>query len=174
VIISKEQERDRRSRYFGSLLVCEVENGFSIHLYYFFVKPLCILFPSLNTVILRKSISERVSRNCGVSRSVVCYWGVQDEHSSQQEKKGFNGGYLAEVGITLGIDLINEGFLTFIKFQRLFKNLNKIPKVFLTFVKFQRFILKPQQNNRGFLTFVKFQKFILKLQQNNGGLFNLR
>ena len=58
-------------------------------------------------------------------------------------KKGFNEGYLAEVDITLGIDLINGGFLTFVKFQRLFKNLSKIAKLFLTFIKFQRFILKP-------------------------------
>ena len=60
-------------------------------------------------------------------------------------KKGFNGGYLAEVNITLGIDLTNGGFF-----------------------------LKPQQNNGGFLTLVKFQKFILKPQQNNGDFFNLR
>ena len=38
---------------------------------------------------------------------------------SLQEKKGFNGGYLVEVNITLGCDLINKGFLTFIKLQRL-------------------------------------------------------
>ena len=60
-------------------------------------------------------------------------------------KKGFNGGYLAEVNITLGTDLINEGFF-----------------------------LKPQENNEGFLTLGKFQRFILKPQQNNGGFFNLR
>ena len=42
-------------------------------------------------------------------------------------KKDFNRDYLAEVNITLGIDLINGNF---VKFQRLFKNLNKITKVF--------------------------------------------
>jgi len=35
-------------------------------------------------------------------------------------KNGFNRGYVAKVNITLGIDLINIGFLTFVKFQRLF------------------------------------------------------
>jgi len=65
-------------------------------------------------------------------------------------KKGFNRGYLAEADITLGIDLINGGFLTFVKFQILFKNLSKIMEVFLSFIKFQRFILKPHQNNGGF------------------------
>ena len=55
----------------------------------------------------------------------------------------FNGSYLADIDITLRIDLINENFLTFVKFQRLFKNLSKIMEIILTFVKFQRFILKP-------------------------------
>jgi len=59
-------------------------------------------------------------------------------------KKGFSGGYLAKVNITLGIDLINGDFF-----------------------------LKPQQNNGGFLTLFKFQRFIIKPWQNDGGFFNL-
>ena len=60
------------------------------------------------------------------------------------KKKDFNGGYLAEVNITLWIDLINGGFF-----------------------------LKPQQNKGGFLTLVNFQRFILKPLQNNEGFYNL-
>jgi len=70
---------------------------------------------------------------------------TKSRSNSLQEKKCFNGGYLAEVNLTLGIDLINGGFF-----------------------------LKPQQNNGGSLTFVNFQRFILKPLQNSGGFFNLR
>jgi len=34
------------------------------------------------------------------------------------KKKSFNGGYLVEINITLGIDLINGGFFNLVKFQR--------------------------------------------------------
>jgi len=36
------------------------------------------------------------------------------------KRKKFNGGYLADINITLEIVLIKGGFLTFVKLQRLF------------------------------------------------------
>ena len=48
--------------------MCEVGYKFSIHLYYCFVKSRCILFPSLNSIIVFKSVLERVSANCGVAK----------------------------------------------------------------------------------------------------------
>jgi len=45
-------------------------------------------------------------------------------------KKIFNKSVLAQIDIAIGIDLINKNFLTFIKFHRLFKNLNKVTETF--------------------------------------------
>jgi len=53
--------------------VCEVGTGFSVHLYYCFVKPRCILFPSLNTVIMCKSVLENVYGNCGVAKECCVF-----------------------------------------------------------------------------------------------------
>ena len=53
--------------------MCEIGIGFSIHLYYCFVKSRCILFPSLNTVNLCKVVSERGSGNCVVDEECCVF-----------------------------------------------------------------------------------------------------
>jgi len=63
----------RESKAFGSSLVCEIGSGFSTLMYYYFIKPRCILFPSLNTLNLCKAVSETGSENCVVDQECCVF-----------------------------------------------------------------------------------------------------